>query len=124
MSGQEISAVSFWVAVVLIFIILSAIFGLIVRIWRLVNNACKDAETQQMAMAAQLKQMQGTLSESLGELRRANRLTIEQLELKRAEMTGDFEIVEEPIVPAPVARQSEEKTAHLPGNVPKSFPQL
>ena len=124
MSGQEISAVSFWIVAVLIFIILSAIFGLIVRIYQLVSNACKDAETQQMAMGAQLKQMQGTLSECLGELRRANRLTIEQLELKRAEMTGDFEIVEEPIAPAPVARQTEEKTAHLPGNVPKSFPQL
>ena len=51
------------------------------------------------------------MSEQLGEQRRQLRLVNELLELKRAEMTGDFEIVEEPIVPAapaPAAAANDE----------------
>ena len=124
MPAQEITAVSFWSAVVLISLILLVILGVIIRLLMFFRNFCKDMDTHQMTQNAQLKQLQGTMSEILGELRRANRLTIEQLDLKRAEMTGDFEIVEEPIAPPPVARPQEEKIAHLPGNIPHSFPQL
>ena len=52
-----------------------------------------------IGLSGQIKKMQGTMSEILGEQRRINKLILELLELKKAEMTGDFEIVEEPIVP-------------------------
>ena len=48
------------------------------------------------------------MSEQLGEQRRLIRLANEILELKRAELTGDFEIVEEPI-PAAASEPQEEK---------------
>ena len=105
-------------------IILLLLLGQISRFYAKIRDFCKETDAQQLALNAQLKQLQGTMAELLGEVRRSNRLANEMLELKQAELTGDFEIVEEPIAPAPVARQTEEKTAHLPGNVPKSFPQL
>lgn len=109
----------------MICIILLIVLGQISRFYAKMRDYCKDTDAQQLALNAQLKQLQGTLSEVLGELRRSNRLVNEQLELKRAELTGDFEIVEEPINPPPVPIQpvsQEQPTAKA--EPPKTFPKI
>lgn len=62
-------------------------------------EASKSMENNLNAVNAQLKKMQSSMAELIIEQRRQSRLQSEQVELKRAEMTGDYEIVEEPIVP-------------------------
>lgn len=126
MFGQEISAFSFWCVALLICIILLVLLGQISRFYAKMRNFCKENDAQQLILNAQLKQLQGTLSEVLGELRRSNRLVNEQLELKRAEMTGDFEIVEEPIAPPPVKSAAAAPATPPPiqGEQPQKFPKI
>ena len=126
MFGQEISAFSFWCVALLICIILLVLLGQISRFYVKMRNFCKENDAQQLILNAQLKQLQGTLSEVLGELRRSNRLVNEQLELKRAEMTGDFEIVEEPIAPPPVKSTAAAPATPPPiqGEQPQKFPKI
>ena len=127
MFGQEITTSSFWSVALLICIILLIMLGQISRFYARLRDFCKEADAQQLALNAQLKQLQGTMSEILGELRRGNRLANEQLELKRAEMTGDFEIVEEPISPVP-AQPAKQAAPDNPvparEGAPMSFPKL
>ena len=62
-------------------------------------EASKKMDDNMAAVNAQMKKLQGSLAELIIEQRRQSRLQFEQVELKRAEMTGDYEIVEEPIGP-------------------------
>lgn len=129
MFGQEISSFSFWCVALLICIILLVVLGQISRFYAKMRDFCKEIDAQQLALNAQLKQLQGTMSEILGEVRRSNRLANEMLELKQAELTGDFEIVEEPIAAAPAAAPKNipevpEVKSALPGEGAKSFPKL
>ncbi len=129
MFGQEISTFSFWCVALMICIILLIILGQVSRFYAKIRDYCKDTDAQQLALNAQLKQLQGTLSEILGEIRRSNRLVNEQLELKRAELTGDFEIVEEPIAPppSPVAAKIQaapQESAAPKAEPPKTFPKI
>ena len=131
MFGQEISSMSFWFVALMICIILLVLVGQLSRFYARMKSLAADLDAQQLAINAQLKQLQGTLSEVLGEIRRGNRLSNELIELKQAELTGDFEIVEEPIAPAPApARKSNIETPEvksaLPGagGAPKTFPKL
>ena len=64
----------------------------------------RESDAHMLSLEAQLKKLQASLAEIIIEQRRATRLQVEQLDLKKAEMTGDFEIVEEPI-PAPQQQQ-------------------
>ena len=98
MFGGEISAFSFWIVAIAICIILLIILGLLSRFCAKSQEANKDMDANLIGLSGQIKKMQGTMSEILGEQRRINKLILELLELKKAEMTGDFEIVEEPIV--------------------------
>ena len=129
MFGQEISSLSFWFVALMICIILLILVGQLSRFYARMKSLAADLDAQQLAINAQLKQLQGTLSEVLGEIRRGNRLSNELIELKQAELTGDFEIVEEPIAPAPAQKSTVEvpevKSA-LPGagGPPKTFPKL
>ena len=129
MFGQEISSLSFWFVALMICIILLILVGQLSRFYARMKSLAADLDAQQLAVNAQLKQLQGTLSEVLGEIRRGNRLSNELIELKQAELTGDFEIVEEPIAPAPAQKSAVEvpevKSA-LPGagGPPKTFPKL
>lgn len=127
MFGQEITTSSFWSVALMICIILLIMLGQLSRFYARLRDFCKESDAQQLALNAQIKQLQGTMSEILGELRRANRLANEQLELKRAELTGDFEIVEEPITPAviPPKQSSPANTAPVSqAEPPKTFPKL
>ena len=83
----------------------------------------KDYEANMIGLAGQLKKLQSTMSEQLGEQRRQIRLVNELLELKRAELTGDFEIVEEPIEPAAPAEPVVEQPVELPKAAAK-FPSI
>ena len=120
---------SFWFVALMICIILLVLVGQLSRFYARMKSLAADLDAQQLAINAQLKQLQGTLSEVLGEIRRGNRLSNELIELKQAELTGDFEIVEEPIAPAPAQKSAVEvpevKSA-LPGagGPPKTFPKL
>ena len=127
MFGQEITTSSFWGVALMICIILLIMLGQLSRFYARLRDFCKESDAQQLALNAQIKQLQGTMSEILGELRRANRLANEQLELKRAELTGDFEIVEEPIVPAAPPKQSAAVNTPPPpaaAEAPKTFPKI
>ena len=127
MFGQEVTTSSFWGVALMICIILLIMLGQVSRFYARLRDFCKESDAQQLALNAQLKQLQGTMSEILGELRRANRLANEQLELKRAELTGDFEIVEEPIVPAAPPKQSAAVNTPPPpaaAEAPKTFPKI
>ncbi len=127
MFGQEVTTSSFWGVALMICIILLIMLGQLSRFYARLRDFCKESDAQQLALNAQLKQLQGTMSEILGELRRANRLANEQLELKRAELTGDFEIVEEPIVPAAPPKQSAAVNTPPPpaaAEAPKTFPKI
>ena len=64
-------------------------------------EASKAADSNLTALNAQLKKVQSSMAELIIEQRRQIRLQAEQLDLKRAEMTGEYEIVEEPINPPP-----------------------
>ena len=124
MFGQEISTFSFWCVALMICVILLILLGQVSRFYAKMRDLAKELDAQQLVLNAQMKQLQGTMSESLGELRRSNRLVNEQLDLKRAEMTGDFEIVEEPIAPPPPAPAPQESAPIPLGEVPKTFPKI
>ena len=127
MFGQEITTSSFWGVALMICIILLIMLGQLSRFYARLRDFCKESDAQQLALNAQIKQLQGTMSEILGELRRANRLANEQLELKRAELTGDFEIVEEPITPAVIPPKQSSPANTVPvsqAEPPKTFPKL
>ena len=100
MLGMEISLSSFWIVAIMICVILLIVVAQISHFYAKFQEARKDYETNMIGLAGQLKKLQTTLSEQLGEQRRLLRQQGELLELKRAEMTGDFEIVEEPVVAA------------------------
>lgn len=126
MFGQEISTFSFWCVALMICIILLLVLGQLSRFYARMRDFCKETDAQQLALNAQLKQLQGTLSEILGELRRSNRLVNEQLDLKRAEMTGDFEIVEEPVPPPakPIQTIAQATAPVAKNEPPKTFPKI
>ena len=67
------------------------------RFYTRFTEASKSLENHLNALDAQMKKMQSSLAELIIEQRRQSRLQAEQVDLKRAEMTGEYEIVEEPI---------------------------
>lgn len=71
--------------------------GQLARFYTKFVNLSKELDANMLAMSAQLKKIQSSLAEIIIEQRRASRLMLEQVDLKKAELTGDFEIVEEPI---------------------------
>ena len=132
MHGLEVSLSSFWLVAIMICVILLVVLAQISHFYAKFQEARKDYEANMIGLAGQLKKLQTTLSEQLGEQRRLLRQQGELLELKRAEMTGDFEIVEEPVPaaapsrpPAAAAEPEEEKTPPPPSRQPgKKFPDI
>ena len=120
MMGMEVSLSSFWLVAIMICVIVLILVAQISHFYAKFQEFRKDYEANIIGLAGQLKKLQSTMSEQLGEQRRQLRVVNELLELKRAEMTGDFEIVEEPIVPAapPVQKEpvAEEKTLPKPAS--------
>ena len=80
---------------------------LIIRMMTLFRTAIKENEERSIALFNALQKLHGTMNEQLGEQRRQMRAVQELLQLKHAEMTGDFEIIEEESPQAPVAPEPE-----------------
>lgn len=119
MESFDVSLSSFWIVAIMICLILLVLAGQVSHFSAKFKEARRDEEANLIGLAGQLKKMQSTLSEQLGEQRRMVRMLNELLALKQAEMTGDFEIVEEPIAPAAPPPQAEEKKAE-PAELPKA----
>ncbi len=96
--------ISFWIAAVLTWVIVMMVLVQLSRFLSKFNDGRRDFEANILSIAAQLKSMQTSMTEMIAEQKRVSRLTIEQLELQKAEMTGDFDIVEEPIPTLPESK--------------------
>ena len=82
-----------------------------------------------LSLVEAFKHLDKPLADALAESRRNNRLLSELLALKQAEMTGDFEIVEEPIVqnvppPTKEPKFKSKKNAEKLTPPPQSFPKI
>jgi hypothetical protein len=132
MWGNEVSTLSFWSVAVLISVVLLFLVGQISRFYAMFQEMRKEVEANMIGLSGQIKRQQSTLTEILLELRRANRLNVEMLDIKRAELTGDFEIVEEPVVQAEANASSsgedpfpESAVKKSPLNAPpRQFPKI
>lgn len=111
MFGIEVSLSSFWIVAIMICVIVLILVAQVSHFYAKFQEYRKDYEANIIGLAGQLKKLQTTMSEQLGEQRRQLRVLNELLELKQAEMTGDFEIVEEPIVPPAAAPAEDEVKA-------------
>ena len=92
-------------AVIIAVLFLAALILVLVQLTRFLakfEQERRDFDEDLIGLAGQIKKMQTTLAEILIEQRRITRLTVEGLDLKKAEMTGDFDIIEEPL-PGPAA---------------------
>ena len=84
-----------------------------------------------LTLVEAFKHLDKPLADALSENRRNNRLISELLALKQAEMTGDFEIIEEPLAPPPPTKTPKFKAPN-PGKEggenmappPQSFPKI
>ena len=96
------------------------------QISKFYTNFCiarKTLETNMTSLTGQMKRLQTTMTELLVEMRKTNRIQQNLLDLKQAEMTGDFEIVEEPIEEENPGEEAPEAPEPMPA-APSSFPQL
>ncbi len=75
----------------------------------------RDLDASIVGLVSQLKSMQSEIGEMLDEIRRSNQLSSEELELKKAEMSGDFAIVEEELPPPGI---------EIPRGAKPNFPEL
>ena len=82
-----------------------------------------------LTLVEAFKHLDKPLADALAENRRNNRLISELLALKQAEMTGDFEIVEEPVAPPPPTAKTPQFKIPGAGDgkmtpPPQSFPKI
>ena len=103
-----------YVIIALLALLLIAIGFLAVCVKMLLDRQTESVKTLddiKLAFAGELKELNKALADALNEAKETNRHLADQLALKEAEMTGDFEIVEEPIAPKkPVKRPPPLKT--------------
>ena len=95
------------------------------------REAVRELADIKLTLVEAFKHLDKPLTDALGENRRNNRLISELLALKRAEMTGDFEIVEEPVAPPPPTAKAPQFKVPNSGNKdgkmappPQSFPKI
>lgn len=70
------------------------------RFYSSFRQVSKDMDANLTGIGTIMRRNQALLTDVIQEQKRTNRLLLDLTELKRAEMTGDFDIVEEPIEPA------------------------
>lgn len=88
------------IAAIIVVLLLAVLILILVQLIRFLvkfERGRRDLNENLLLLAGQIKNMQTTLAEILIEQKRVTRLTVEGLDLKKAEMTGDFEIIEEPL---------------------------
>ena len=88
---------------VVMLILMVLLLLLLVRSFVFMRAALRESEERTIALFNALQKMHGTMNEQLGEQRRQMRVVQELLQLKQAEMTGDFEVIEEEIPPPAVS---------------------
>ena len=99
----------------------------VVQVSKFYANFCiarKTLETNMTGLTGQIKRLQSTMTELLVEMRKNNRIQQNLLDLKQAEMTGDFEIVEEPIVAENNGEAEAEAAPEPMPAAPNAFPKL
>ncbi len=127
---EFVSTLTIWVVAMLTWVIVMMGVAQLSRFYKNFQDYKRENEANLLGLAGQLKKLQTTLSEQLLEQRRMSKLLLEQLELKRAEMTGDFEIVEEEVsaapapAPAPAAPPEAEAPTLLDKRPPAQFPKI
>lgn len=116
-----------------IVLIISVLFTAVMLVVLLVKQreTIRELADIKLSLVEAFKHLDKPLGDALSESRRNNRLLSELLELKRAEMTGDFEIVEEPIATAPPTTAPKFKRPNAPKSgddkmapPPQSFPKI
>ena len=127
MDEFQFPTITLWIVAALTWIVVMMGVAQLSRFYSKFQDARRELDANLLGMAGQLKKLQTTLTELLVEQLRITRLQVELLDLKRAEMTGDFEIVEEP-VPGAVAAPAEEKESAEPPpptkRPPEKFPKI
>lgn len=81
---------------------------LLIRMLGYFRAAVKENEERTISLFNAMQKLHGTMNEQLGEQRRQMRAMQELLQLKHAEMTGDFEVIEEEIPQMPAANPESE----------------
>lgn len=111
----------------------SVLFSVVMLIVLLAKQreSVRELADIKLTLVEAFKHLDKPLADALAEDRRNNRLISELLALKQAEMTGDFEIVEEPIASAaPPTKQPRIKNPNAAkgdGKLqppPQSFPKI
>lgn len=120
---MDAGTISFWIGAALTWVIVMLGIVLFSRFYKAFQQSCHDTETSILGIVGQLQKMQATLTEMLVEQKRMARLAVEQLDLKKAEMTGDFEIIEEPI-PQPVEPKPVTLKPAIDLNVSGKLPEI
>ena len=125
-----------YVIIALLALSMVAIVFLVVCVRMLLTRQIESVKIlgdTKLTLASELKELNKVLADALSEAKQTNRHLSEQLALKEAEMTGDFEIVEEPIAPQkptkrppplktkPVKKAGPEVKLEPP---PQSFPSI
>ena len=100
------------IALLALTVIALALLAVLVRMLLVKQDeSVRALEDIKITFAGEFKELSKVLADALNEAKQTNRHLAEQLALKEAEMTGDFEIVEEPIAPVkPVKRPPPLKT--------------
>lgn len=93
------------------------------------RETVKEIADIKITLIEAFKHLDKPFTDALGESRRGNKLLSQLLALKQAEMTGDFEIVEEPIIqnappPTKEPKFKAKKTAEKLTPPPQSFPKI
>ena len=114
-----------------IVLIVSVIFTVVMLLVLMAKQreVIKELADIKLTLVEAFKHLDRPLSEALTENRRNNRLISELLALKQAEMTGDFEIVEEPVAPPPPTAKTPQFKIPGAGDgkmtpPPQSFPKI
>ena len=81
---------------------------LLIRMLGYFRAAVNENEERTISLFNAMQKLHGTMNEQLGEQRRQMRAMQELLQLKHAEMTGDFEVIEEEIPQMPAANPESE----------------
>lgn len=87
-----------WIVIVLVFFILTVMTVLVAEIIVLnarLRSLSTSLEANLILIDNNFKRLQTNFTELLLEQKRVSRLTLEQIDLKKAELTGEFEIIEE-----------------------------
>ena len=113
-------------------LVISVIATLVMLVVLLIKQreTVKEISDIKVTLIEAFKQLDKPFADALGESRRNNRILSQLLALKQAEMTGDFEIVEEPIVQnapplkEPKFKHAAKKNAENLTPPPQSFPKI